>query len=713
MNPIIFAICLSLAPLWQAQQGTLLVDVRSGGRPVAGVEVRSRQQTAKTDVQGRASLSLPAGTWPVAVAAEGFYENKAEVRIDAGQETLIEVRLLAKSESKEQIIVTAVRTERRLEDQPMRVEVIDREDIEEKALMTPGSVAMLLGETTGLRVQTTAPALGAANVRIQGLRGRYSQILSDGLPIYGLQGDSLSLLQVPPLDLGQVEIIKGAASALYGPSAIGGIINLVSQRPVQPHRELLINQTTQEATDLAFWATEPPHGNWAFTAIGGLHGQRSQDLDRDGWADMPEFLRGAFRPRVFWDDGQGHTVFATLGFMAENRSGGTLSGSVAPDGKTFKEEVDSRRMDGGTVVRLALGNNRILTVRGSYSHRAENRVFGGDIEHGGRTTWLGETSLVGTMGRHTWVIGAALQQDRYALRELPAFDYSFTTPGFFAQDEIDFSGKFTLGLSGRIDQHSRYGTFASPRISLLFKPSSEWRVRLSAGTGFFAPTPLTEETEETGLSRVRPMRNIVAERARSASLDGSWTRGPVEIVATLFGSQVRHPLERRFPDAASVELFNAQEPVRTWGTELLARYRIEDFMIFATHNYTRSTEDDPEQPGRRSVPLTPAQYTSLNVLWEKERWGRIGLEMYYIGRQPLEDNPYRETARGYFLYGIFFEKIIGRFRFFANGENLGNIRQTRYDPLVRGARAPDGRWTVDAWAPLDGRVFNAGIRLIF
>ena len=120
-------------------------------------------------------------------------------------------------EVKEEVTVSATRTDRRLQDEPLRVEVIDREEIEEKALMTPGSVAMLLGETTGLRVQTVAPSLGAANVRIQGLRGRYAQLLADGLPLYGAGGDSLNLLQVPPLDLGQVEVIKGAASALVRP----------------------------------------------------------------------------------------------------------------------------------------------------------------------------------------------------------------------------------------------------------------------------------------------------------------------------------------------------------------------------------------------------------------------------------------------------------------------------------------------------------------
>src|SRR5574339_35507 len=131
----------------------------------------------------------------------------------------------------ESVTVTATRTDRRIEDQPMRVEVVPGEEVQEKIMMTPGDVSMLLNETNGLRVQTTSPSVGGANVRIQGLRGRYTQILADGLPLYGGQTGSIGLLQIPPMDLGQVEIIKGVASALYGMSAIGGVVNLVSRRP--------------------------------------------------------------------------------------------------------------------------------------------------------------------------------------------------------------------------------------------------------------------------------------------------------------------------------------------------------------------------------------------------------------------------------------------------------------------------------------------------
>src|SRR6187200_1498622 len=227
-------------------------------------------------------------------------------------------------EVKEEVTVSATRTDRRIQDQPLRVEVIDREEIEEKALMTPGSVAMLIGETSGLRVQPTAPSLGAANVRIQGLRGRYSQMLADGLPLYGGQGDSFSLLQVPPLDLGQVEIIKGAASALYGASALGGVINLVSRRPTEPGREVLLNLTSLGGSDATVWLADTVRSQWTWTLLGGFHRQGRRDLDADGWTDVAGYERGMVRPRLFYSDGTGTTAMVTGGVIGESRRGGTL-----------------------------------------------------------------------------------------------------------------------------------------------------------------------------------------------------------------------------------------------------------------------------------------------------------------------------------------------------------------------------------------------------
>jgi iron complex outermembrane receptor protein len=616
-------------------------------------------------------------------------------------------------EIEESVIVTATRTDTRLQDQPVRVEVIDREEIEEKALMTPGSVAMLLGETTGLRVQTTSPALGAANVRIQGLRGRYSQLVADGLPLYGAQGDSFSLLQVPPLDLGQVEIIKGAASALYGASALGGVINLVSRRPEEAERELLINATSQAGHDVTSWLAHPISDTATWTALGGYHRQSEQDLDDDGWLDLPGFERFVLRPRVFSDNGAGKTMFATVGIMAEDRNGGTARGGTLPNGAAFIESLKSRHVDGGFAGRWLAFDDRVLAIRGSYMRRSQDRRFGLIRERGARSTWFGEASLQGASGRQTWVAGAAFQQDRHALRELPQFDYRFSTPSIFLQDEVTLTRAWTIAISARADMHSEYGLLATPRVSVLSRPGAGWTIRLAAGTGAFAPTPFTEETEETGLSRVRPLRGLRAERAHGTSLDVTRMFGAIEVTGTLFGSRVIHPIVARNLADGTVEFLNAPQSTRTGGTELLVRYRRQGFVALATHAWTRSTEFDPDEFRRRIVPLTPAHAASMNAIWEGDAWGRFGIEMYFVGKQHLEENPYRHEGRPHVLMGALAERRFGGIRVFINAENLLNIRQTNYDPLILPAPRPDGRWTVDAWAPLDGRVVNGGVRVAF
>src|SRR3546814_14883301 len=87
-----------------------------------------------------------------------------------------------------------------LSDEPIRVEVLDREEIEEKLMMTPGNIAMMVSETPGVRTQITSPSLGAASIRMQGLKGRYTQLLADGLQLYGGQAPAIGLLQIPPTD---------------------------------------------------------------------------------------------------------------------------------------------------------------------------------------------------------------------------------------------------------------------------------------------------------------------------------------------------------------------------------------------------------------------------------------------------------------------------------------------------------------------------------
>src|SRR5690606_12015966 len=112
---------------------------------------------------------------------------------------------------------------------PTRMEFIGLEELGEKANMKAGDIRMLLSESTGIQTQVTSATSGNASIRIQGLDGRYTQILKDGFPLFSGAASGMGLLQTPPLDLKQVEVIKGAASTLYGGRAIAALIILISK----------------------------------------------------------------------------------------------------------------------------------------------------------------------------------------------------------------------------------------------------------------------------------------------------------------------------------------------------------------------------------------------------------------------------------------------------------------------------------------------------
>lgn len=613
----------------------------------------------------------------------------------------------------EDVVVQATRSGRRVQDEPIRVEVLDREEIEEKIAMQPGNIAMLVNETPGLRVQVTSPGLGASNVRVQGLKGRYTQILADGLPLYGGQTPSIGLLQIAPTDLGQVEIIKGAASALYGPSALGGVVNLVSRRPAtEQGGELLLNATSRGGQDATAYASGPLTDDLSYSLTGGFNRQDRQDIDGDGWANIPGYHRWTVRPRLFWDGANGAKAFLTVGALTEQRNGGTLPGRVVPDGTAFPQNQHSRRLDAGLNAQAPIEGVGTLYLRASGVTQSHRHTFGDVVENDRHQTLLTETSLGGEAGATTWLAGAAYQVDTYRSRTFPAFNYTYRVPALFAQAEHKLLPDLTLAGSARWDDHNRYGSRVSPRVSMLFKPGP-WTVRASLGRGFYAPTAFVEEIEAAGLSLLEPLRGLRAETADTASIDFGYARGPVEASLTLFGSNIDHAVQLRDVAADRVALINADGVTRTRGAELLLRYRWRAITFTGSYVHTDATEPNPDAPGRRAVPLTPRDTAGLTAVWEKRGRGRLGLEAYYTGRQGLEDNPYRSRSRPYVELGAMGELTLGSVSLFINAENLLNIRQTRYDPLLRPTRAPDGAWTVDAWGPLEGRTVNGGVRFRF
>ena len=685
------------------------IVVRSEASPIGNAQVIVGGNTTQTAADGQTTLRVTPGTVDITVIKQGFNPVTITATAVLGQAQVIPITLERQTAIEQHVTVSATRTDKRIEDQPMRVEVLDADEIEEKQLMTPGDIVMMLNEMGGLRVQATSPSLGAASVRVQGMRGRYTRFLSDGLPLFGTDVGGLGLLQIPPTDLGQVEVIKGVASALYGAGALGGVVDLISRRPgKEPAREALVNRTTRGGTDATLFAAQPFTDRWSGTLLLGGHWQQRNDVDDDGWADLAGYSRAVVRPRIFWSDGTGRSLFATGGGMWEQRHGGTMPSAVLPAiGGPYPESLDTARVDGGLVGQVPIAGRYVATTRVSATRKDEDYLRGDVRERDVQDTVFAELALRGTAPRQTWVGGVAFERSTLDPRDQPRFAYDYTVPGVFLQDDIEVQRWLGLSVSGRVDFHNVFGTFVSPRVSALVRGRA-WASRASVGSGFFAPTALTEETEAAGLARLTIHGPLKAERGRSGSFDITRVQGSLTLTATVFRYDVHDPA---VVDRATYTLATLAKPTINTGIEAVATIRRAPFSVTGTYAYVHSREG--ESADRADIPLTPRHSAGVVGMWEKEGRGRIGVEAYFTGVQRLEDNPYRSQSEPYVLFGGLIERRLGRLRLFVNAENLGGVLQTRFDPLVRPFRAADGRWTVDAWAPLDGRVINGGVRVVF
>jgi iron complex outermembrane receptor protein len=717
-----FSLAMSAtAPALSAQatvtaSGTLIVRVVRDSIAVAGATVRAEAIAARSDSSGVAALHLLAGSHVIRINKLGFRPETLLVAVGADRATAITVPLVEEAARVSPIMVTSTRVERRLEQEPLRVEVLSGDDISEKNEMRPADLRSLLVEMSGVRIQSTSASLGGVAIRLQGLPGRYALVLNDGLPLYGAQSGAFGLVQAPPLDLRQAEVIKGASSALYGPSALSGVVDLVSRRPPDTS-QVVVNQTFLGGTDLLGFDARQLSPEIGLTVLGGVHQQHAADTGHDGWSDVPALRRAELRPRLFLDDSSGHSLIVTAGGFAERRSGGPLGGSAPVPASRLSDSLDTEHADVGTVGAWRLNNEWSLGLRSSANTQARRRRIGLALEHERQSTIFGELTATLVAGGNEVVSGVAWQRNAYSNRDVPQFDEAETAPGVFVQHTLKATSWLSTTLNARCDGSGTFGTICSPRASLLVHHGSDLSARLSAGAGWFAPMVLNEETEMVGLSRVVLPEALAAERATTVSLDVTGTRGPLQVNGTIFTNRVVSPVGLRpFATASGdttslVALVNGPGALRTWGGEVFAVFSMEPIIATAYVSFTRSRELSPETGLARELPLTPGTAAGIDLAYEEDETGTyIAGEAFYTGRQALDNDPFRQFSAPYATVGLLASQRIGRATAFVNVENLTDVRLSRYEPIIRPSPGEGGRLTVDAWAPLEGRLLNIGVR---
>jgi iron complex outermembrane receptor protein len=290
-------------------------------------------------------------------------------------------------------------------------------------------------------------------------------------------------------------------------------------------------------------------------------------------------------------------------------------------------------------------------------------------------------------------------------------------PAILAQEEAQLSDAWTLLGSARLDFHNIYGTLFTPRLAVMFKPSTSLTLRLGGGSGFKAPTIFTEEAEEHGFQGARLASDAAVERARSGSFDFDWRTAIGDVGLSLNGAAYLTTLDNPLiADADSLAagvilLRNATGEAYTRGGELSLKLSYEEFRTIFGYTYLWATECDGGNV--EEIALNPRHSFGGVVMWESEEAGaKAGFEAYWTGRQKLEDHPSRSESPSYWVLGLLIEKAIGPIRLFINFENFLDTSQTRFEPIVIGNPDLGAVRTLPIYAPLEGRVINGGIRLV-
>ncbi|NCI47981.1 TonB-dependent receptor [Sediminibacterium soli] len=696
---------------------TLSGTVTGHGKPLQGVtiSVRSAHKTLLTDSAGFFSLPV-SGKTVLRFSFTGYTEKDTAVDI-TGPATLSINLEPVEEELEDVVIVSSSRTNSRIEDLPTRVEVLGMEEVHEENGIKPGNIASLLGDIAGIQIQQTSAATGNADMRIQGLPGKYTQLLRDGMPLFGGYSGSFSILQIPPLDLQQIELVKGASSTLYGGGAIAGMVNLISKKPKtgNPEKSFTLNHSSlRESNANLFFSGRNERAGYTLFAGGTL--QDPVDVNKDGFSDVPSVKNVFVHPRIFLYGGRSSTVVLgyTLGF--EDRNGGDMLAidRKANDQHPFFIRNRSWRNTADITWEKSLAGSAQLTVKGSgsfFNRDISTHVFG---MKGRQFTWYTEAAYSRKTERHSWVAGVNFNGDRFT-KQFPDSsllpDERNNVVGFFIQDDWKLHDKLTVQGGLRTDVHNRYGSFVLPRLSVMYRISGALTARVGGGWGYKTPTLFNSEIDERDYRFLAGyLPGTQAERAFGVNSDLNYhtrlSNWKLTVNQAFFYNTVSHPLLLTQPAPPALQYVNMNGSLQTTGSETYVQAAYDELELYLGYVYTHARRN--YQPANPNLPLIARHKFATVIAYAFSSRLRAGIESSYTGRQYLDDG---STTQPYLFTAAMVRYAVGKMAFVLNCENIFDYRQNKHHQVVFPPYTNPS--FPEIWAPLDGRVANLSMYVKF
>lgn len=618
-------------------------------------------------------------------------------------------------EELEEITISSTRSSRTIEDIPTRVEFIAGEELTEKGNMKPGDIRMLLNESTGIQTQQTSATSYNSSIRIQGLDGKYTQLLRDGLPLYSGFSGGLSLMQITPLDLKQVEVIKGASSTLYGGGAIAGLVNLISKSP-EEEKELsfMLNTTSALGLDVSgFYSNR--NDKVGTTVFASYNKGTAYDPADIGLTAIPEFERFTFNPKIFLYLSEQTIINAGLNIIVEDRLGGNIAFIEGEDvTEPYFEQNETERISTQFQLDHELNEKTSITLKNSLSFYDRSVEIPDFLFSGNQSSTFSEANISLVEENTEWIAGLNLWTDSFDQNDgSPGSDLSFSDAvvGAFIQNIWNVQSKWTLETGFRVDNHSEYGLFALPRVSVMYEPSPELTFRFGGGLGYKAPTVFSEDAERLQFRNIYPINpnDFKAEQSFGGNFDINYQLAITSELALstnvlFFYTQIQDPLVL----VPTNNRFEFQQPdgfVDTKGVEVNMKWSYDHFKLFI--GYTNANVEQHYNGTVTSFPLVAKHRLNNVLMYEKHGNFWIGLEAYYFSPQTLGDG---SKGQSYWITGLMTEKVLNEtFSIFLNFENFLDTRQTAFDTIYTGSI--DNPTFRDIYAPVDGFVINGGFKV--
>ncbi len=635
----------------------------------------------------------------------------------------LQIFLKEEAESLDEVVVQSTRTSRTISNTPTRIESIDVEEIDEKSNMRPANVSMVLHESTGLQVQQTSATSGNASIRVQGLDGRYTQLLKDGYPNFGNFASGLSILEIPPLDLKQVEVIKGPASTLYGGGAIAGVVNFISKTPKEEGEyNFILNQSNIGQTNLGGYASQRK-GKFGYTMLGLVNLQKSYDVDNDDFSEVPKSNNFTLNPRFFYYPNEKTSLMIGNSFTKGEMKGGdmkVIEGNIDANHTYFEQNETVRNTTTFELERKFEGKNS-LKIKQSLSLFDRKISIPNYTFSGINTNIFTDISYAKANEKSTLIVGGNLIFDNFSQKNkiISTNDLgvkSFTV-GSYIQHTLDVSENVKLENGLRIDNvaysnsnFAKNQTFVLPKISALFKISNQWSSRIGGGLGYKIPTIFTEQTETMQYQNVLALNNVEAEKSIGGTADINYRGGFSDdllfsINQMFFLTQINMPLILQ-QNGANYNFINAQKSVISKGFETNIKFIYkEDFKLFVGYTFTDAKAK--YLTTQQFLPLLPKNKVNLALIYEVENKIKLGLEGYSTGKQFLYNGT---QTPAFWEFGFMAEKyFLKKYSVFINFENFTDTRQSNYKRVVNGSNS--NPTFDDIWTHTEGFVINGGIKI--